>query len=554
MRIMKQKITTNLQNYWTKKLHPRFAGLVGGLIFFCLSLVPSLLPRTSFFQGIIAGITFAIGYGFGTAAGNLYQLFHKSRKTKTAKSLLNKYIYSALILLCVIFLIAGRNWQNDIRVVTNAPKEGAFQPFVIAIIAFFVAYLLIGLSRKILRMSRRISNWLEKKLSKKTATYLGGIATAILLILFVDGVVFRTAMAVSNTLFGYQNNGTPEGIVRIDIPEVSGSSGSSIGWETLGEKGREFIGKTSKAEDIEKTLGINAKQPIRIYSGIKSASTQDEQIAQIISELERTNAHQRSVILVANSTGSGGINPVAVGAVEYINHGDTATVGMQYSYLPSWISFLADKEKARQAGEALFNATYGWWLELEPSNRPKLVVYGESLGSYGAEGAFSGEYDIYNRTDGAVFVGPPNSNEIWSEFVTDRDQSTPMWQPTYKQGEFVRFADYPEDLQKPTADWGDKRVVYFQHASDPVVWWSPELILNKPDWLREPRGNDVIEQTRWYPFVSFWQVTIDLALAYGVPDGHGHKYGTKSIDGWINVLQPANWTTKDSEAVKKALY
>ena len=29
---------------------------------------------------------------------------------------------------------------------------------------------------------------------------------------------------------------------------------------------------------------------------------------------------------------------------------------MQYSFLPSWLSFLVDKENARQAGQALFEA------------------------------------------------------------------------------------------------------------------------------------------------------------------------------------------------------
>ena len=81
---------------------------------------------------------------------------------------------------------------------------------------------------------------------------------------------------------------------------------------------------------------------------------------------------------------------------------------MQYSYLPSWLSYLVDQRKAREAGRDLFDAVYGKWLKLPPDARPNLYVGGESLGSFGAESAFSGAYDLSNRTAGALFVGPPN--------------------------------------------------------------------------------------------------------------------------------------------------
>jgi uncharacterized membrane protein len=542
----------NYVNKWFKEKQPRYAGLIGGVLFFCLSLTPSLLPRTSVIQGIASGITFAIGYGFGSLAGNILRpLTKKYLKSYTYNRRLITHL--ALGALTAFFLIKGYEWQNEIRVITNSQKADFFEPIVIVIVTFFVAYLLIGMSRKILKLSRRMAKKIAKRTSPKTARRLGAVTTAILLILFVDGIVFRTAMAVSNTLFGYQNTGTSEGIVRQEIPETSGGNGSYITWESLGKAGRDFIGKISKQTDIAKFTGREAQQPIRIYAGLKSAKDQKGQVDLIIQELERTHASERDVILVANSTGSGGINPRAAASVEYMSGGSSATVGMQYSYLPSWISFLADKDKAQEAGKTLFNATYDWWNKLDPATRPKLVVYGESLGSYGASGAFSGPADMANRTDGAVFVGTPNSSELWQDIVSDRDSGTPMWQPMYKDGEMIRFADYPSDLTKLSSTWSEPRVAYFQHASDPVVWWSPNLILHKPDWLKEPRGNDVIPATHWYPFVTFWQVVIDLPLAYGVPDGHGHKYDLKVAEGWANVLHPPDWTSEDTARLNEIL-
>src|ERR671939_1578640 len=51
---------------WTRWL-PRYpwSGTVGALLLGCASLTPSLLPRGWLLQGLIAGITAAIGYGLG---------------------------------------------------------------------------------------------------------------------------------------------------------------------------------------------------------------------------------------------------------------------------------------------------------------------------------------------------------------------------------------------------------------------------------------------------------------------------------------------------------
>ena len=87
-------------------------------------------------------------------------------------------------------------------------------------------------------------------------------------------------------------------------------------------------------------------------------------------------------------------------------------------------------------------------------------------------------------------------------------------------GQSIRFAAYPEDLELD-APWNDSRVVYWQHASDPIVWWSFDLLLNKPDWLAEPLGRDVDPGMTWIPFVTFWQVTLDMVFSADVPPGHG---------------------------------
>jgi len=118
--------------------------------------------------------------------------------------------------------------------------------------------------------------------------------------------------------------------------------------------------------------------------------------------------------------------------------GDSAIVAIQYSYLPSWISYLVDQSKARDAGRALFDAVYGAWTQIPVGQRPRLYVAGESLGSFGGETAFSGECSMANLTSGVLFAGPPNFNTLFREF---RDPGSPEVQPIYQHGRIVRFSE-----------------------------------------------------------------------------------------------------------------
>ena len=228
-------------------------------------------------------------------------------------------------------------------------------------------------------------------------------------------------------------------------------------------------------------------------------------------------------------------------------------VAMQYSYLPSWMSFLVDQAKARDAGRALFDAVYGTWADLPPDDRPELYVFGESLGTFGGEAAFSGLADIVNRTDGVLWAGPPNFNELWRELVADRAEQSPEWLPVYEDGRTVRWADEAPDLGRPAGTWARPRLAYLQNASDPIVWWSPRLILNSPDWLSGERAPDVSEDMFWIPFVTFWQVTADMAFAVNVPEGHGHHYAADYVDGWAEVVQPDGWTDADTERLRPVI-
>ena len=94
-------------------------------------------------------------------------------------------------------------------------------------------------------------------------------------------------------------------------------------------------------------------------------------------------------------------------------------------------------------------------------------------------------------------------------------------------------------------------MLYLQHPSDPITWWSPDLILPSPDWLEEPPGDDVLDAMRWMPFVTFWQVSADLPLAFSTEPGHGHSYTGEHVDGWAAILQPRGWTPEKADELRE---
>jgi len=357
----------------------------------------------------------------------------------------------------------------------------------------------------------------------------------------VSGLLLQGFVGLMNKAYSARDTTTAEGVLQPTTSLRSGGPGSLVRWDSLGYQGRNFIGKGPSVADIGQFSHQAAMEPIRIYAGLASANGPQAQAALAVNDLQHAGGFQRKNLVVVTTTGSGWVDPALVDTVEYLSGGDCATVAIQYSYLPSWLSYLVDQSKALAAGRALFDAVYGAWAKLPPDHRPRLFVAGESLGSFGGEAAFTGENDIANRTSGALFAGPPNFNTLFREFSDHRDAGSPEVQPIYQDGRIVRFANDPTAGIPPQGQpWEGSRVLYLMHPSDPIVWWSPHLIFSRPDWIGEPPGKDVLKGMFWMPFITFWQVTADLPFATGVPAGHGHKYTAEYVNGWQAVMQPTD--------------
>jgi uncharacterized membrane protein len=542
---------------WVFTRHLCFGGLVGGLVLFCLSMTPSLVPRLWLFQGTVSGISVAVGYGLGSAASSGLRKLLPREPTPTVKRNAWWVLLGSTLMMGGLFLYYGSEWQQQVRRAMGMDQLRATEWLAIVLSTATLAYLLVVLSRAT-RGATRVLIRLLDKIFPHQVTVIGSIVTVALVIsLLLEGVLFNGMIGALNRAYALTDKGTSPWIAQPVSTRRTGGPGSLVAWESLGVRGRDFTGDGGgpTVSEIEAFTGVPAIEPIRVYVGLRSADTLDERIDLALAELERTGAFERSVLVVDTTTGTGWVDENVADSLEFLHNGDTAQVAMQYSYLPSWVSFLVDRSEASSTGEQLITAVVDRVNDMNPADRPKLFVFGESLGSFGTESAFTSPRNLLSNVDGALLVGPTFVNPLHGRLTSGRDPGSPVWRPLVNGGRSFRFAVGPGDLTDAELfpagqDWEAPRVVYLQNSSDPITYFDPDLLLSKPAWLRGQRGPDVSEDMVWIPVITFWQVAADMAFSMGVPAGHGHRYGANVVDGWVQVDAPDGWSDADTAALR----
>ncbi|PXY22892.1 hypothetical protein BAY60_20020 [Prauserella muralis] len=532
--------------------HVDFLGAVFGLCFYCVSLTPSLLPRPWLLQGLISGLAVGIGYLLGVCLGAVGRRLWRRRADARLGELAWRMLGYTAGPLLASFAYLGAVWQRELSALMGLPVPATLPYLAVPLIAVVIFLELLAVARVRGRAARRFGRVLARRLRPVTARRTAAIAVTILVAL-VQLTVGYGLLAVANDNFRTSNHLTPEGVTRPVAAERSGSPASLVPWESLGRDGRAFIASGPAAADLARFSGRPASTPVRVYAGLESAPSIRDAAALAVRELERTGAFSREVLAVVTSTGTGWVDDEFLTALEYLYNGDTAVATIQYSYLPSWLSFVLDGSQARTAGRELFEQVRARWSRVPPAERPRLLVFGESLGAYGAEAAFRDLTDMRARTDGVLLVGPPHNSPIWHELVRGRDPGSPEALPVYGGGAAVRFAHRAADLGRPAGPWMWPRVLYLQRASDPVVWWSPDLLVGKPTWITERGAQPADGGLRWYPFITFAQLTADLGLANDMPSGFGHRYREMAVTAWLAIAPPPGWTGDDTARLEALL-
>ena len=309
---------------------------------------------------------------------------------------------------------------------------------------------------------------------------------------------------------------------------VSGSKRSFVNWRTLSKEGRRHIATRLSAENISKVLEVDkskVKEPIRLYVGLDSAETEIKRVQLALDELKRTKAYSRKYIVIISPTGSGYVNYVMSDSVEYMSQGNCAQVTLQYSKRPSPLS-LDRRDEGHIQYRMLINGIKKEILKLSPAKRPKLIIFGESLGAWTSQDAF-----MYEGTDGfeanlidkALWIGTPAESKWKERTLSDKTLNTEQ----ESIGVFNSYEDYlslePKNRQK---------VKYFMvtHYNDPVARFSTNLLVQEPEWLAiDEKRPPTVPSTNVYTVPgTFVQTLVDMKNALKPIPGKfvatGHDY------------------------------
>lgn len=526
---------------------PSLLGIIAALVMYAVSVSPSLLPRSWWWQSVVSGVLASLGYVVGVvieSAGTL--ILRLTDLTISASPATETGLRWAAFLIFMIWFIRSVV-QSFIHARSAAQLVDMPGPRISSIVlgllgAFVLFHVIIGVLDALLWMLATLVTFLARWIPVWIALAVGCAIIVALLILLTSKVIIAGGVTFFSRKAWEMNNRTAKGIFRPEVPERSGSHHSLVSWASVGGQGRVFLGRGPSRHDIEEVTGREALEPIRVYAGMPTGGqTLADAADMVVRELERTGAFERAVIAVNTSTGSGWVDEWEVQPLEYLTCGNCATASMQYSYAPSSLHWMTGLDHCVEAAIMLYQAVKKAVDGLPVNQRPALYITGESLGAFASQAVYTDLADVMRQVDGALWVGTPSFTPMHQELTEKRHRGSPEVAPVVDNARHVRFATGPEDLRhdiygRELGPWHFPRIIYAQHPSDPVVWWTGRLAWYQPDWMREKAGRDVSPSMEYTRIGTYLQVLADLPVAGRAPGGHGHTYHHELIPMWKELL------------------
>ena len=524
-----------------------FLGVIAALAMYAVSVSPSLMARSWAWHAVASGILVACGYVAGVVVQNVAQLVIRLTGLTISASepveLGFRIGIGALFALWWIYaVIQSYRRARKAAALVNMPGETFGEYLLGTAGAVVVSWMLLRIVGALNGLCWMLIASLDAHMPRPAAIVVSMVILFAIMFFLTSKVILRGGIGFFRRKAEQLNMRTARGIYQPFVPARSASPASSVTWESVGGQGRVFLGRGPSRLDIAQVCGGVAMEPIRVYSGMPTGGSGIEQAAAtVVAELHRTGAFDRAVILIAASTGSGWVDEWQVQPLEFLTRGNCATASLQYSYVPSALNWLTGLEPAQEASAALFAAVRAELDLMDEADRPALFVCGESLGAFASQSVFESFEDVLARVDGALWVGTPSFTPMHAALTAARHKGSPEVAPVVHNARRVRFVNEPSDLRtdlygRELGPWGFPRVVYAQHPSDPVVWWTNKLIWTQPDWLRERAGRDVSLNVEFTRFATYIQVLADLPVAGTAPGGHGHTYHEELIPLWRGIL------------------
>lgn len=521
-------------------------GLALGSAAFLGALTPSLIPRAGVVQGAVAGLAFVAAYGIGTGAGALWIWLGLPKLPPSLMRLARPGILIVSALLVVLGLSMARGWQNSVHAAIGLPSVETVRPIIIAAVSLAVILSLIGLGRVFQLLWSIYSLPMERVLPVRVSLLLAFSLAVWSFWALGNGLFLDAVLRALDTAYREMDllRGTEEPAPQ--DPLTTGGPSSLVSWEGLGAAGRAYIASGPSESEIAALAGGTASRPLRVYVGLNSAPTVEARTKLAMAELIRIGAFERKLLVIATPTGTGWVDPAAMMPFEILHRGDVATVAVQYSYLPSWLSLLVEPEYGTETARAVFGAIYTHWHSLPKNARPRLFLFGLSLGALNSDLA-SNAFDIVGDPyDGVFWAGPPFASRTWKEVTASRMAGSRPWLPEAANPKLFRFTANHDSAQLTAGGWGPLRILFLQYPSDPIVFFESGAWRHRPDWLNGSRPPDISPRLVWIPGVTFIQLVFDMMTAVTVPKGVGHVYAASHyLAGWHALTEPSGWTDDD---------
>ncbi|CAB4921209.1 MAG: hypothetical protein F2836_01160 [Actinobacteria bacterium] len=337
-------------------------------------------------------------------------------------------------------------------------------------------------------------------------------------------------------------------------PFVSGSPSSHVPFDTLSREGRRFTNMALTRDEITEVMGVPAAcDPIRLFVGLDTAPEVEDRVDLIMDELIRTRAFEREVLVFASPTGSGYINYVFAEALEYMTLGNCAIATMQYSMLPSSMS-LTRTGLAIEQNRALMHAITGYLRGMADKDRPKLVLFGESLGALTMQDIWrhrtveAVEHDFVHSS---IYLGTPSATEFAKAWRLDPNRIDPS-------GSMIEVDSFDDILGLDSEQRAAARHYLVSHFDDPIPKFGTNILLRRPWWLgpADERPPRIPKSTAWRPGTTFVLTGVDLINAMDVVPGRfgrrGHDY-REDIARFVSEAHDLPVTDEQMLRIERAL-
>jgi uncharacterized membrane protein len=540
---------------------PSVVGLVGAAGGYAAALTPSLLPHSLTFLLLLTALGTLTGYAAGATvswAANKIPWVSRHHPRTSIQVLIAAIIW----LPALIFTPISVGWQAEQQSALDMPSALPGTVTVVAVTAVLAALLLIfGRATRLATntlaalLTRRgpLHRWVSSRQPSHVHRSVLTVRVAIAGILIVAGfAIIQVGLGLLISSYDAQN-ADASGQSPANIGANSGSPDSLTPWSTLGREGRFFVSNSMSPSAIEAVTKEQAEVPVRVYVGMDQAQTPAERSALAVEELDRVGAWDREYLAIMAATGTGWIDPDAINSMEIVTGGDLTSVVVQYSAVPSWIGFVIDPKTTQVQNDSTVNAILAAWRTKPENQRPELILFGESLGAFGSQAAWpegSTPQDVTAEIKRIIWVGPPSQSRLWKQWQADRSAG-PMWQPVIGDGLIARTYISAGELERAVPSNGPV-ITFSAHPNDPVVYWSPDLLLQKLDWLNQPLGPGVDPRMRWFPVITYLQVGMDL-ISGGAPPEVGHNYAADAGPSIALTVNPPGWTLAKTQSLVRAL-